>query len=50
MKQQRKCQFTKHLAWHLKGKKGQITGQVLRTGELSLEFPPLPSHNQEFFP
>ena len=30
MKQQLICQFTKHLAWHLKEKKGQIMGQVLR--------------------
>ena len=30
MKQQLICQFTKHLAWNLKEKKGQIMGQVLR--------------------
>ena len=30
MKQQLIYQFTKHLAWHLKEKKGQIMGQVLR--------------------
>ena len=42
MKQQLKCQFTKRLAWHLKGKKGQIMGQVLRNRWTELGIPPPP--------
>lgn len=40
MKQQRKCQFTRHLAWHLKRKKGQIMGQVLRNRKTEPGIPP----------
>lgn len=42
MKQQLICQFTKHLAWHLKEKKGQMMGQVLRNRWTEPGIPPPP--------
>ena len=42
MKQQLICQFTKHLAWNLKEKKGQVMGQVLRNRWTEPGIPPPP--------
>lgn len=42
MKQQLICQFTTHLAWHLKEKKGQMMGQVLRNRWTEPGIPPPP--------
>ena len=51
MKQQLICQFTKHLAWHLKEKKGQMMGQVLRNRwtEPGIPPPPAPPNQARFF-
>lgn len=49
MKQQLICQFTKHLAWHLKEKKGQIMGQVLRNRLTEPGIPPRPPNQARFF-
>ena len=51
MKQQLICQFTKHLAWHLKEKKGRIMGQVLRNRwtEPGIPPPPRPPKSGSFF-
>ena len=50
MKQQLICQFTKHLAWHLKEKKGQIMGQVLRNRWTEPGIPPpAPPKSGSFF-
>ena len=49
MKQQLICQFTKHLAWHLKEKKGQIMGQVLRNRWTEPGIPRPPNQARFFF-
>lgn len=49
MKQQLICQFTKHLAWHLKEKKGQIMGQVLRNRWTEPGVSPPPKSGSFFF-
>lgn len=49
MKQQLICQFTKHLAWHLKEKKGRIMGQVLRNRWTEPGIPRPPKSGSFFF-